>query len=587
MKSDTYVSEADLQEHLELIDKAPSVAVDTEGTLTHPYSQTWGLSLSAFGKAEYYAFNHQIDPHNNLPKEWLGKIKMCLENHPRVVMHHAKHDIKALRNLDIDLYDRSFNCTMMKAHMVDENYASKALDWMSRHFGGEPKRNDEVMDKVKKAFGWGYIPVEIIRPYGANDALITEELDNKLEPKFEVQFPERKAPDLWEHERAFTKFLIDIEDNGILIDQDLAQREYERGTKKMAELRSSLGFNPGSTKDLGRVLIEELGLPVVKRTKTNAPSFDKYAMEEYDRLLSQTNDSRARRILEYRGWQKTTSSNYRPYLELLGPDGRLRPNYKQHGTHTGRLSCELPNLQQIPKQSAKDWNGNLKAAFIVDVGRTAWEFDYSQLEFRLGAAYGRVQQLIDIFADAGRDVFSEIAKTLGMGRQQVKTLVYTIQFGGGANRIHQVFEVSIAEAQKIIKNFYKQYAGLQKIAAMAQAKAWQNGYVTYWTGRRRHFVNLQKEAHKAFNSVIQGGAFEITKRQMVRLREEGLHNDECKIDLQVHDSIRVDVEEGKEHIYIPEIKRVLEDVKKHKDFGVDFRIDIHKWNTDEKYELAA
>lgn len=584
MSDTAYLQESDFLQHLELADKAPMIAVDTEGTLNHPHATTWGLSLSAYGQAEYYAFNHEIDPQNNLPKEWLHKLKTCIEAHPCVTMHHAKHDIRALKALGIDIEKNSFNCTMMKAHMVNENFPSKKLDWLSRHFGGEPKRSDDSMKSVIKAFGWNYIPVEILRPYGANDALITEDLANKLEPMFQDQFG---GKGLWKVEQDFTRLLIKIEDRGILVDQDIAQSELERGEKIMSNLKNELGFNPASTKDLGRVLIEELGLPIVKRTKTGNPSFDKYAMEEYDILLSVTNDTRARKILEYRGWQKTTSSNYRPYLELLGADGRLHANYKQHGTHTGRLSCELPNLQQIPKSSTNDWNGNLKAAFIVEFGRTAWEFDYSQLEFRLAAAYGRVQALIDAFADDGRDVFDEMAGALGLSRHNTKTLVYTIQFGGGATRIKNVFGVSESEAKKIIHNFYKAYAGLRKISTFAKDRAWSKGYVQYWTGRRRHFDNLQADAHKAFPYLIQGGAFEITKRRMIALMKEGLINDECQIDLQVHDSVRADIEEGKEHIYIPEIKRVLENVQAEKDFGVIFRADVHKWNTKEKWELAA
>lgn len=580
----TYVSESKMREHLELCRRAEVLSVDTEGTITHPYSETWGLSLSAFRNSEYYAFNHMFP--GNLPQEWLPHFKDVIENHPKVVMHNAKHDIRALQNLDIDIQNKdNWYDTMMMAHMNNENYASKKLDWLSRHFGGMPKRNEEVQQQVIKAFGWAWIPVEIIRPYGADDALITEDLFYSLLPSFQEQGFDGE---LWNWERRFTRFLIELENTGILIDQDVSQRELERGTKIMAELVKELGFNPGSPKQLGEFLIGQLGLPVVKWNKDKhgnrtSASFDKYAMEEYDRMLQLSGDRRAQMVLEYRGWQKTTSSNYRPYLELLGPDGRLRPNYKQHGTHTGRLSCETPNLQQIPKQSAKDWNGQLKRAFITEQGRIPWQFDYSQLEFRLGAAYGRVSRLLDIFSDPSRDVFEEMARDLRMERQDVKTLTYTIQFGGGVPRIKDVFGVPEQRAKQIRDNFFKSYEGLRTAANKAQAAAWRNGgYIRYWTGRRRHFMDLDKEAHKAFNSAVQGGAFEITKRQMIKIMEAGLHNEECKIDLQVHDAIRADIEEGKEHIYVPEIKRIMEDVDKR--FGVKFKVDVEKWGTKEKYQ---
>jgi DNA polymerase I-like protein with 3'-5' exonuclease and polymerase domains len=584
-----YLTKEKFDAHIKHMRSAPKLTIDTEGTLNHPFSQTWGVSYSFQGVSEYFAFNHKLG--ENLPLSWKPQLVEAIENSPCLVMHHAKHDLRALRSFGVDIKKiRKFYCTMMKSHMIDENRFSQSLDAVSRHYGGNPKAMPQAAVDIKDAFGWAYIPVDLMCSYAANDAEITEVADDAMQDEWDDHGFEGEY---WDIEQDFTRLLGDIEDNGALIDQDLAQRELDRGLDIMKGVSDSLGFNPGSTTQLGKFLIDELGLPVLKRNKkptkkhpqgTGNPSFDKEAMEGYDELLQRRNDTRARQILLYRGWQKTTSSNYKPYLELLHPDGRLRCNFKQHGTKTGRLSCELPNLQQIPKSSTNDWNGSLKSAFIVEDHRVAWEADYSQLEFRLGAAYGRVSRLIELFADMGRDVFEEMAKDLGMVRQDVKTLVYTLQFGGGVNRIKEVFGVSELVAAAIRDNFFRKYHGLLLIANKAQAMCKQNGYVKNWAGRRRHFRYPQSEAHKAFNAVIQGGAFEIVKRGMVRLWRDGILNDECRMDLQVHDSARFDIEEGKEHIYLPEIKRVMEDVQP--DFGVKFKVDVHKWGTNESYDFA-
>jgi DNA polymerase-1 len=240
------------------------------------------------------------------------------------------------------------------------------------------------------------------------------------------------------------------------------------------------------------------------------------------------------------------------------------------------MSCRKPNLQQIPRESENDWNGHLKKAFITEQGFTAYEADFSQLEFRVGCAYGKVQRLKDIFADIERDIFSEMAKDLGMSRQNTKTLNYTLQFGGGANRIKEVFGVPESTARIIINNYFKQYPGLAKASQLAKLRADQRGYVRYWTGRRRHFAD--KEDHrKAFNSICQGGAFEIVKRRMLALDKAGLNNPECRMDLQVHDSVRFEIEDGKEGIYLPEIKNIMERVEDDFKFGVKFKVDIKKW----------
>jgi DNA polymerase-1 len=342
----------------------------------------------------------------------------------------------------------------------------------------------------------------------------------------------------------------------------------------MAEITDILGLNPGSPTQLKKLLIDELGLPVVKTTKGGKASFDKFAMEQYEELLEQMGDSRASLILEYRGWQKTCSSNYKAYLELLSPDGRLRPNYKLHGTVTGRLSCEKPNLQQIPKVSEKPWNGSLKRAFIPREGYKLFEGDYSQIEFRLAAAYGREESLLAIFNDPTRDIFTEMAATLGMPRNSVKTLTYTIQFGGGVNRIKQVFGVTEQEARAMLDNYWNSYRGIYKVTQLAKSKAMRTGKVKLWSGRTRKFLYPEDEARKAFNSAIQGGAADIVKRAMVRLYNT-VDNDDCQMLLQVHDSVVFEIREGTEDKYLPLIKETMEAVEP--DFGVHFAVDVHEW----------
>jgi DNA polymerase I len=570
----TYLTEEEFNKHLLNMQQSKVLTVDTEGTLNHPYSTTWGISTSANSVSEYFGFNHMIG--DNLPQNWLYRLRDVIENHPCLVMHHAKHDLKALKSIGID-FQGFFYCSMLMQHMVDENVFSKELDWLLKYYNLGAKEMPEAAKAIIKGFGWPYIPVDLMRSYADNDANRTEALFYLLID----DFLDQGFGEIWEVEQKFLRLLIKIENNGVLVDQNLCERELERGLRIMDTLERGLGFNPGSPKQMGKFLLEDMGLPVVKRNKPTErnpqgnPSFDKEAMKVYDELLSRTNDPRAKQILTYRGWAKTTSSNYKAYLNLLYPqDGRLRPNFKMHGTVTGRLSCEHPNLQQIPRTSENDWNGNLKKAFITERGRTGWEVDYSQLEFRLGAAYGRVQRLIDIFNDDGRDVFTEISKDIGMTRQDTKTLVYTLQYGGGIQRLVDVFGVSSLAAKAIRENYFNNYRGLQTISNVAQRRCEQQGFVSYWTKRRRHFTRPDKEGHKAFNAVVQGGGFEIVKRRMIALDEAGLNNDECRMDLQVHDSVRFDIEDGKEDIYLPEIKKVMEDVP---DFGVRFKVDVKKW----------
>src|SRR5690606_4559943 len=223
----------------------------------------------------------------------------------------------------------------------------------------------------------------------------------------------------------------------------------------------------------------------------------------------------------YRGWTKTTGSNYRPYIDLADENFILRPSYKLHGTRTGRLSCEKPNLQQIPKTSDKDWNGGLKRSFVARPGYKLYQIDYSQLQFRMTAAYAKQKTLIDIFNDPNADIFTAMAEEMNWKRQDVKTLVYLILFGGGAKRARDAFNLAtIEEGKALVDEFHAMYPGIREVSNDCAKVARKQGYVAYWTGRRRHFFRNGAPYYRAFNAVIQGGEAEIMKRAMLTLSEE-------------------------------------------------------------------
>lgn len=385
-------------------------------------------------------------------------------------------------------------------------------------------------------------------------------------------------PTLWETEAEFIRMIADIKDRGVAIDVGFSQRKAIEGTKILNQIQGELGWNPGSPKQLGEYLIDELKLPVLKYTEKGKPSFDKFALEEYEEILEGMGDPTAQKVLTFRGWQKTVSSNFQAYLNLMDENAILHPNYKVHGTRTCRLSCENPNLQQIPRGSAKPWNGDVKKAFIPrseDLykhisgsrrrsiqGRLSLRtFDFKQVEFRLAAAYANEKELLEIFNDGG-DIFTEMSNELGRERPQVKTLVYCTLYGGGPKKVAQVLGMTEKDGKEFYDEYHGRWPGFKKMSYAATRIAKEDGYIEYWSKRRRHLS--KDEAHKAWNSVLQGGAFEIVKNRMLALKEE-------PIVLQVHDSITV---EDDDNCDIHRIKRVLEDVPISKELGVKFEVDM-------------
>lgn len=367
---------------------------------------------------------------------------------------------------------------------------------------------------------------------------------------------------LWETEAEFIRLIAKIKQRGIKIDVDFSRRKVIEGTKILNQIRQELGWNPGSPKQLGEYLLDELKLPILKTNESGKPSFDKEALAEYEIYLAATENKTAQNVLTYRGWQKTVSSNYQAYLDLMDDDQILHPNYKVHGTRTARLSCENPNLQQIPRGSNKPWNGEVKKAFIPrEDGLRLYSFDFKQVEFRLAAAYAKEAELLEVF-NSGADIFTEMANRLQRPRHQIKTFVYSTLYGAGKAKVSLVLGMPREDSDLLYDEYHGTWPGFKRISEKATQLAQNDGYIEYWTGRRRHLN--KREAHKAFNSVIQGGAFEIVKRRMLALKDE-------PIVLQVHDSITCEADPSYD---TDRIKKVMEDVPEGPKFGVKFEVDL-------------
>lgn len=377
---------------------------------------------------------------------------------------------------------------------------------------------------------------------------------------------------LWEIEAEFIRLIAGIKRKGIKIDREFCLSKIKQGEAILANIRSQLSWNPGSPKQLGEFLLDEMGYPVVRRTEKGNPSFDKFALEEYELMLEADGSDIAQKVLRYRGWQKTTSSNYKAYIKLADKNDILHPNYKVHGTVTGRTSCENPNLQQIPRESIKEWNGDVKKAFISRGDTVLVEFDFGQLETRLAAAAANETQLLEAFRD-GVDVFQVMADTLHWDRQDAKLFTYMTLYGAGVRKVALIFKVDRHEAKSMVDQFFDSYPNLKEKAQIAQAVAKGQGYIEYWTGRRRHFKSGD-EYRKAFNAYIQGGAFEIIKRAGIRLQQQI----DWPMVLTVHDSyvIELPVAEYTEE-NCNRIKSILESVPESGMMDVPFSVGHKKW----------
>jgi len=578
-----------LDDKIAMLEAAPIVTVDTEG-----YGKMVGFSAAfqGFPSGFYLPFEHAS---GNLSLMQQAKVFKVLNTRDALVMHNAMHDLRVFKNSGFD-YRGRFYCTMLMAHWIDEELYDYSLNAISKLYGGHPKAMPQQMSAIIASDGWNAVPVAWMDEYSSNDSWITDNLFHKEYPLFKAQGYD---PGLWDREQAFIRrVMIPMMERGITIDTGYCIKEYMRGQAIMNDCIKELGFKPSSPKALEKLLIQEIGLPVVKHTKScekcypkdrrasrpvntheARPSFDKEAMEQYDNLLQVIEDDRAKTILRYRGWLKTTSSNYKPYMELVDENGVLHPGYNLHRTVTRRLSCSEPNLQQIPKASDKDWNGGLKKAFVARENYRLWTVDYSQLQFRMTVAYAGQLDLIDIFNNPKRDVFQEMAHQMNWLRDNVKTLVYLILFGGGGKRASVAFGVNLNQGGELVEEFHSQFPMIKKCAKQAEAAARRQGYVATWAGSRRHFPR-GSAYYRALNAVIQGGEADIMKLALIYIADE-VCDENCHLLLQIHDEIVLEIKEGMEDHYLPlaqaAMLKATEGFNDFVDFPVAFTTSIGEW----------
>ena len=526
--------------------------------------------------AEYFPVDHSIG--NNTPKV-IWEYILYLVSERTAVCHNAIFDMAATKQYGFVL--KKVFCTMRFDHLLNENYKVYSLEEVSRRWVGDSvKRKSPIFEMALLAYGWD-MPVNIMRDYALSDAGGTLKTALRQLKAAETR-GENLGPYWKKFENPIHEVLSYMREVGVAVDLDKCKEMEAIGLKEQARITNDFGFNPGSPVGLNRLLIETLKYPVVKVSdKTGKPSFDKNAMEIYEPMLERDGSDAGGKLRVYRGWNKSTSSYYAAYQRHVSPDGRLRPEYKTNGTVTGRFSCANPNLQQIPKETNKVWNGSIKECLVSSPGYVGIEIDYSQLEFRLAASFARIPKLIDIFSDPGRDIFNEMSAALGFPRQTCKVTSYLSIYGGGKGKLALTLGITEEQAAQILADFYMEYPELRRYANLVQRDIERNGYAEFWSGRRRHIPERSK-AYKGMNSLIQGGGADIVKAVMILAFRE-LVDDDCRLLLQVHDSLWFEIKEDKVDYYLPQIIQIMNSPQKM--LGVPLAVDAHPWSNRESRKL--
>jgi DNA polymerase-1 len=452
-----------------------------------------------------------------------------------LVMHNAKWDLDVLEQIKIILPVEQVYCTMLMAHLIDENEFNYSLDYLVSKYLGIHK--DVKLAKAMDAYKWEHVPVKVMGKYSEQDSLVTYNLFFYLKNKFD------EYDNLWSStDRDFMYLLKEMETSGIRLNREKTRESLKRTEAWCNEYVKELGFDPGKKSLLEEYVFGTLGLTPLSYTKiTRKPQIN-------TKFLERTDHPWCKGFREFKKEQKRLTSYYRPYLRLA-PAGRFHPEFKQHGTVTGRLSCADPNMQQIPRDS------DIKGFFQPEDGCELWELDYKTLEFRLGAVYGKQQNALEIFQDEG-DIHQLTAISLGVPRQEGKTINFALAYGSGADTLADTMGIPVEQAQSIVSDFRRTYSDMyRKSKEAALVCAAQGGKVKMWHGRYRHFIHSSLY-HIAWSACIQGGSFQIVKVGMLKLRD-------AKFDMrnQVHDAVWLNIDPSKRPVenQIEEAQSLLSD----------------------------
>lgn len=362
----------------------------------------------------------------------------------------------------------------------------------------------------------------------------------------------------YELEMPLSRILADMEKQGVAVDREgLVQLgvEFEAQIAKLvSQIYEIAGteFNLNSPKQLGEILFDKLGLPVIKKTKTGY-STDAEVLEK----LAPYHDI-VQYILEYRQLAKLQSTYVEGLLkEIRSETGKVHTYFRQTIAATGRLSSQFPNLQNIPIRMEE--GRKIRKVFVPsEEGWYILGADYSQIELRVLAHISEDKGLreaflhdMDIHTKTAMDVFGVSADQVDANmRRSAKAVNFGIVYGISDYGLSQNLNITRKEAARFIDQYFDAFQGVRKYMDDIVRDAKRDGYVTTLLERRRYLpeinasnFNLRSFAERtAMNTPIQGTAADIIKLAMV-LMDQALssHGLKSRMLLQVHDELVFEV----------------------------------------------
>lgn len=582
--------EARLKEWIERIREKGTFVFDVETTSLSPHdAELVGMALALeAGEAAYVPLRH-----DGQSEAWAQTatdlLKPLFADESLVkCAHNTKYDFSVLNRHGWELAG-IYDDTMLMSYLLDANSNRHGLDDLAENIlRYQTIHYEDLCGKGKDAILFSQVPLQKACNYAAEDADVCIQLRDHFQPLMES---EGLQPAYEKIERPLVPVLSRMELAGIRVDNDfLANMSADLG-KRIDTLEEAIyelageRFNIKSTKQLGHILFEKMGLSPIKKTgKTKSYSTDHSVLEK---LAAKGHDLPVK-LLEYRMLTKLKST----YVDALPTmvhekTGRVHSSFNQFVAATGRLSSNNPNLQNIPIRTEE--GREVRAAFVPRDGWCLVAADYSQIELRLMAHFSQDQTLLDGFRkgeDIHRRTASEImncalALVSDDMRRAAKSINFGLIYGMGEFRLAQELGVPRKQASAYIKTYFEKMPSVLKFRDEVIEKAREEEEVRTLFGHRRGLPeinsknrNLQAMGQRlAVNTLIQGTAAEVIKLAMIELDASIAASDlDAVLLLQVHDELVLECPINQLDAVSVLLKETMEKVVS---FDVPLTVDVH------------
>jgi len=570
-------TEAEVCEYFNSIRGTQFVSMDTETDGLSKYKNfVIGMSVSHEENQGVYI------PYDLLFETETFKLIQDVMDSSTLIYHNAKFDIPFLRN-SFGLKTSKYHDTLLIHYTLREKQGTHSLKQLGNAYT-QFKFYDTPLEEWKRAhcrsigiklseFCYDMIPIDIMYKYAAIDAAVTLEVFNKLYPI--IQKNTRYNLTYNKLLLQGTDLLITIEDNGIPFDKDRLELGRDKLLKLIGEVKKEFYSNPkikefediqgakvnlNSIPQLTSLLFTFLNItPTGIMTDSGAHSLNKEALD----ILGKEHPI-ANLVLKIRKYTKILNTYIIKILDNLDRDGRLRTNFNQTTTTSGRLSSSgTLNAQQLPREGVGA--ALVKGAIKAREGYVIVSQDLSTAEMYVAAVLSGDKALQRVFT-SGEDfhssmcmevfggqidcLVSEIKEQLPELRNAIKAVSFGILFGSGPKKVAESANISEFKASEIIDDYFKKFSDLKKWLDSSKKEIRRVGHTWSVLGRKRRVPDVYSsdrsvvghEIRSAINFKIQSVASDINILACIEYQKWiDANNLDIKIFGMVHDSILAEV----------------------------------------------